>query len=328
MDTSRAPEACPGVASTKAGKESACAGCPNQGVCASGKSAGPDPDIAEIGRKLHTVKHILLILSGKGGVGKSTVSSNLARALAQNEQNSVGLLDIDICGPSIPTTMGLLDEQVHQSSSGWSPVYVADNLAVMSCGFLLASADDAVIWRGPKKNGLIKQFLRDVDWGQLDYLIIDTPPGTSDEHLSIVQYLKNHHSVRAVIVTTPQELALLDVRKQLDFCARVDLKMIGFVVNMSGFVCPKCEKESDIFSKKLHGVEQLSKEKQLPILGHIPLDPAIGKACDNGESCFDVAPNSISAKVLLEIANNIENSLKSANGVNGGAGDTVEAMEQ
>eukprot|EP00075_Anas_platyrhynchos_P036071 XP_027325324.1 cytosolic Fe-S cluster assembly factor NUBP1 isoform X4 [Anas platyrhynchos] len=151
----------------------------------------------------------------------------------------VALLDIDICGPSIPKMMGLEGEQVHQSGSGWSPVYVEENLSVMSVGFLLSSPDDAVIWRGPKKNGLIKQFLRDVDWGEIDYLIIDTPPGTSDEHLSIVQYLGASHVDGAVIITTPQEVSLQDVRKEINFCHKVKLPIIGVVENMSGFICPK-----------------------------------------------------------------------------------------
>jgi len=131
--------------------------------------------------------------------------------------------------------------QVHQSGSGWSPVFVEDNLGVMSVGFLLSSPDDAVIWRGPKKNGMIKQFLRDVDWGEVDYLIVDTPPGTSDEHLSAVQYLSAARIDGAVIITTPQEVSLQDVRKEINFCHKVKLPIIGVVENMSVFICPKCK---------------------------------------------------------------------------------------
>ncbi|XP_010781811.1 cytosolic Fe-S cluster assembly factor nubp1 isoform X3 [Notothenia coriiceps] len=236
-----APQHCPGTASEQAGKTSSCDGCPNQKACASGATKAPDPAIAEIGAKMATVKHIILVLSGKGGVGKSTFSAHLAHALASDNTKEVALLDVDICGPSIPRIMGLEGEQVHQSGSGWSPVYVDDNLAVMSIGFLLSSPDDAVIWRGPKKNGMIKQFLRDVDWGELDYLIVDTPPGTSDEHLSIVQYLSSTHIDGAVIITTPQEVSLQDVRKEIRFCQKVKLPIIGVVENMSGFVCPSCK---------------------------------------------------------------------------------------
>jgi len=153
---------------------------------------------------MSSVKHKILVLSGKGGVGKSTFTAHLAHGLAADDSKQIAVLDVDICGPSIPKVMGLEGEQVHQSGSGWSPVYVEDNLGVMSVGFLLSSPSDAVIWRGPKKNGLIKQFLRDVDWGEVDFLVVDTPPGTSDEHLSIVQYLSNTYVDGAIIITTPQ----------------------------------------------------------------------------------------------------------------------------
>jgi len=213
------PEHCPGTQSDQAGKANACEGCPNQQICATAPK-GPDPDIADIVERMKTVKHKILVLSGKGGVGKSTVSAQLSFAFASDTDSEVGLLDIDICGPSIPRMLGLVGEQVHQSSVGWSPVYIQDNLAVMSVGFLLGSQDEAVVWRGPKKNGLIKQFLRDVNWGELDYLVIDTPPGTSDEHLSITQYLRETGVDGAVIITSPQEVSLIDVRKEINFCKK------------------------------------------------------------------------------------------------------------
>lgn len=167
---------CPGVNSKEAGKSSSCAGCPNQKLCASGLANKKDPAIDEIKESMKTIKHKILVLSGKGGVGKSTFSSQLALALAQDSKCQVGVLDIDLCGPSIPRMFGLEGEELHQSNLGWTPAYYEDNLAVVSIGFMLPKHDDAVIWRGPKKNGLIKQFLRDVYWGDyLDYLIIDTP---------------------------------------------------------------------------------------------------------------------------------------------------------
>ncbi len=137
--------------------------------------------------------------------------------------------------------MGAANESFHTSASGWSPVYVADNLGVMSIQFMLPNQDDAIIWRGPKKNGLIKQFLKDVEWGELDFLLVDTPPGTSDEHLSVNSYLKETGVDGAVVVTTPQEVSLLDVRKEIDFCRKAGIKVLGVVENMSGFVCPNCE---------------------------------------------------------------------------------------
>ncbi|KAM4632055.1 cytosolic Fe-S cluster assembly factor NUBP1 [Discoglossus pictus] len=301
-----APEHCPGTDSSEAGKSSACQGCPNQAVCATGKAAGPDPAVQEIKEKMATVKHKILVLSGKGGVGKSTFSAHLAHGLAEDESKQVALLDVDICGPSIPRMMGLEDEQVHQSGSGWSPVYVEDNLAVMSVGFLLGSPDDAVIWRGPKKNGMIKQFLRDVDWGELDYLIIDTPPGTSDEHLSVVQYLSSAHIDGAVIITTPQEVSLQDVRKEINFCHKVKLPIIGVVENMSGFICPKCKNESQIFPPTTGGAEKMCSDLNIPLLGKVPLDPNIGKSCDTGKSFLTEAPDSPATESYRKIIQRIK----------------------
>ncbi|XP_069839771.1 cytosolic Fe-S cluster assembly factor NUBP1 isoform X2 [Dendropsophus ebraccatus] len=241
---------------------------------------------------MSTVKHKILVLSGKGGVGKSTFSAHLAHGLAEDEGKQIALLDVDICGPSIPKIMGLEGEQVHQSGSGWSPVYVEDNLAVMSVGFLLGSPDDAVIWRGPKKNGMIKQFLRDVDWGEVDYLIVDTPPGTSDEHLSVIQYLSAAQIDGAVIITTPQEVSLQDVRKEINFCRKVKLPIIGVVENMSGFICPKCKNESQIFPPTTGGAEKMCTDLSIPLLGRVPLDPNIGRSCDTGKSFFTEIPDS------------------------------------
>lgn len=281
-----AAEHCPGTQSDSAGKTSACAGCPNQQICSSGETKGPDPTIELVKERLVEVKNKLLVLSGKGGVGKSTVTSLLSRAMAQkfNEKN-FGVLDIDICGPSQPRMLGVMGEQVHQSGSGWSPVYIEDNLSLMSIGFLLGSQDDAIIWRGPKKNGMIRQFLSEVDWGQLDYLVLDTPPGTSDEHLSATTYLCNTTgNWGAVLVTTPQEVSLLDVRKEITFCKRLKVPIVGVIENMSGFVCPKCSTQSDIFPATTGGAAQMCEEMEVPFLGSLPLDPKITKSCDLGHN--------------------------------------------
>jgi Mrp family chromosome partitioning ATPase len=195
--------------------------------------------------------------------------------------------------------MGVEKETIHISNEGWSPVWVSDNLAVMSVQFMLPSADSAVIWRGAKKNGLIKQFLKDVVWGDLDFLLVDTPPGTSDEHLSVNAFLQGSSGVAgALVVTTPQEVALLDVRKELDFCRKAGIKVLGLVENMSGFVCPKCTKESDIFPASTGGAEGLAREVGVPFLGKVPLDPRIGLACDEGESFFDAWPESPACDAL------------------------------
>ncbi|XP_013387008.1 cytosolic Fe-S cluster assembly factor nubp1-A [Lingula anatina] len=310
-----APEQCPGTQSEEAGKSSACAGCPNQIICASGAAKEPDPAIEEIRQRMTSVKHKIVVLSGKGGVGKSTFTAHLAHGIANDDTKQVAVLDVDICGPSIPRVMGLDGEQVHQSGSGWSPVYVEDNLGVMSVGFLLGSPEDAVIWRGPKKNGLIKQFLRDVDWGEIDYLVIDTPPGTSDEHLSVVQYLSAANVDGAVIITTPQEVSLLDVRKEINFCKKVDLPVIGVVENMSGFVCPNCKIESQIFPPTTGGAVKMCQDMQVPFLGKLPLDPRIGKCCDEGKSYLSEVPDSPASQAFREIIQKIQITCDTSAGV-------------
>jgi len=320
------PEHCPGTQSEKAGKESACAGCPNQTICASGQAREADPAVSEIGEKLKDVKHKVMILSGKGGVGKSTFTAQLAFELAgtdvddgeicdsdgkgvEEEENEeavlqVGIMDVDICGPSIPQLVGVEGAQVHTSSMGWEPVYVQDNLAVMSIGFLLKSQSDAVIWRGPKKNGLIKQFLRDVYWGPLDFLLIDTPPGTSDEHLSLAQYLKEASVDGAIIITTPQEVSLQDVRKEINFCRKVGINIIGVVENFSGFVCPNCKNTSNIFAPSTGGASVMCEKMNVPFLGKIPLDPLVAQSCEEGRRAYNVkgSPSSLAfAEIFKKI---------------------------
>jgi Mrp family chromosome partitioning ATPase len=302
------PEHCPGPESQQAGTADSCAGCPNQAICASAPK-GPDPDIPIISARLENVKHKILVLSGKGGVGKSTFTSLLAHAFATNPENMVGIMDTDICGPSIPKMMGVEDETVHVSGSGWSPVYIMDNLGVMSIQFLLPNRDDAIIWRGPKKNGLIKQFLKDVEWGELDFLLVDTPPGTSDEHLSVNSFLKESGIDGAVMVTTPQEVSLLDVRKEIDFCRKAGIKIIGIAENMSGFVCPNCKGESQIFKASTGGAKALAAEMGIPFLGAVPLDPRIGLACDYGESFFDSFPDSPACLAFREVVKNVAGQL-------------------
>ena len=321
-----ANEGCVGPTSELAGKSSACDGCPNQRQCQSGafndKNAQGEltEDERAIRTRLERVKRVILVLSGKGGVGKSTMAQALARELSENSttNNKVGLLDIDICGPSVPTMTKKEGADVHRSNSGWQPVYVTDNLAVMSIGFLLPNKDDSVVWRGPRKNGLIKQFLCDTEWGELDYLIVDAPPGTSDEHLSIVQYLKAARIDGALIVTTPQEVAMADVRKEVSFCEKTAVKVLGVVENMSGselkmdevkFYSRENEAQdvTEIVRDALHakgiafnqlmidcpvfaatrgGAERMCIDKGIRFLGKIPLDPGIGSAGEDGESVF------------------------------------------
>ncbi|MCK5852365.1 Mrp/NBP35 family ATP-binding protein [bacterium] len=228
--------------------------------------------------KMKRIKHKILVLSGKGGVGKSTVAANLAVSLAL-EGKKVGLLDIDIHGPSIPAILNLAGQKLESDGETIIPVKMSENFKVMSIGFMLGNEDDALIWRGPMKNQVIKQFLKDVDWGELDFLIIDSPPGTGDEPLSIIQMLEDADG--AVIVTTPQNVAISDVRKGISFCRKMNLPVIGVLENMSGFICPKCGEVTDIF--KSGGGEKMAKEMKVPFLGKIPIDPQIVEACDSGK---------------------------------------------
>lgn len=289
-------------------------GCPNQKSCASGDAAdaGPDPDLVAIARRLKDpVRHKILVLSGKGGVGKSTVSAQLSMCLSGSfHGKEVGLLDVDVCGPSVPHMLGLEGEEVRMSQSGWSPVYLSENLGVMSIGFMLPAKDDAVIWRGVRKSGLIKQFLRDVNWGELDYLIVDAPPGTSDEHISLVQLLKGSDVDGALIVTTPQEVSLMDVRKEINFCRKSGTKVLGVVENMSGFVCPHCDKCTDMFFPSSGGAEKMCAEMGVPFLGKIPLDPRISMAGEFGRSLFEDINTSRGIEAFKEIVTNLRNEVE------------------
>ncbi|GMM33417.1 Fe-S cluster-binding ATPase [Saccharomycopsis crataegensis] len=305
------PENCPGPESENAGKSDACNGCANQSICES-LPKGPDPDIPLIQDNLSQIQHKVLVLSGKGGVGKSTFTSMLSWALASDEALEVGVMDLDICGPSLPKMLGTENEIIHQSNSGWSPVYVDDNLGLISIQFMLPDSDAAIIWRGSKKNSLIKNFLKDVNWGPLDYLVIDTPPGTTDEHLTINNYLSktNGGIDGAVLITTPQEVSLLDVRKELNFCLKAGIKILGLIENMSGFVCPNCKGESKIFKPTTGGGKALAKEFGIKFLGSIPLDPRIGKACDQGQSFLDMYEDSPATDAILDIVNQLRDDVE------------------
>ncbi|KAH9598520.1 Flagellum site-determining protein YlxH/ Fe-S cluster assembling factor NBP35 [Trypanosoma melophagium] len=242
---------------------------------------------------LTNVKHIILVVSGKGGVGKSTVACQLALALTHTHGKQVGLLDVDICGPSVPTICGVASRDVYRGENGWEPISLLANsssspslhsgdLKIMSIAFLLPSENDAVVWRGPKKDAMIRQFVTDVHWGTLDFLIIDTPPGTSDEHLTLCEVLRPLNPAGAVIVTTPQDVATDDVKKELSFCHKMGIRCLGIVENMSGFVCPHCAHCTDIFSRG--GGKKLAEMYEVEFLGSIPIDPMLSIAEDKGQS--------------------------------------------
>lgn len=227
---------------------------------------------------LFGIRHKIVVLSGKGGVGKSSVAANLAVALSLQGKKT-GLLDVDLHGPSIPILLGIEGCFPATTADRIEPVAYNGNLKVMSVGLMLNDQAEAVIWRGPAKHGVIKQFLAAVAWGALDYLIVDCPPGTGDEPLSVIQLLEGADG--AIIVTTPQDVALNDVRKSVTFCRQLKLPVIGVVENMSGFVCPHCGEGVDIF--KSGGGSTMADEMDVPFLGRIPLDPAMVNAGDEGE---------------------------------------------
>jgi Mrp family chromosome partitioning ATPase len=242
------------------------------------------------------IKHKVLVLSGKGGVGKSTVAVNLAAALAMAGKK-IGLLDIDIHGPSIPQLLHVKNSQITGSDDGLCPVKVEFGegvLYVMSIGFLLPGRDDAVIWRGPRKYGLIRQFLKDVDWGELDYLVVDSPPGTGDEPLAVVELIENADG--AVIVTTPQQVAVQDVRRCVMFCREVNLPVLGVIENMSGFICPKCGEHLPIFGSD--GGRTMATEMGVPYLGAIPIETEVVASGEEGRPIVQSHPHSETARAF------------------------------
>ncbi len=245
----------------------------------------------------------IVVLSGKGGVGKSTVAVNLATALALNGLR-VGLLDVDIHGPSVPTMLGLENETLKGGPEGLFPVEFG-GLKIMSLGFLLQNPDDAVIWRGPMKMGVIKQFLTDVQWGDLDYLIVDAPPGTGDEPLSICQLIQPLDG--AVIVTTPQKVAAIDVRKSISFCRRLAVPVLGVIENMSGFVCPKCGEVTQILPTG--GGKKIAEDMEVNFLGAIPMDPAIAQSGDTGKVFIYHSSKTTTGKIMQDIINQITDDL-------------------
>ena len=332
----------------------------------SASQQGPD---AKIIRRLSTIKHIIIVLSGKGGVGKSSVAAQLALSLSstpiaasassdsKGEAGSsngartyiprVGILDVDLTGPSIPRMVGLDGSNVKQSSDGWVPVYAdaTQRLAVMSVGFLLRSKNDSVVWRGPKKNAMIKQFLGDVRWGELDYLIIDTPPGesfacfkcdplsrtntptftagTSDEHISLLEYLRTFNPT-AVLVTTPQAVSLADNLRSLDFTRKTALPLLGLIENMSGYVCPHCDECTNVWGRG--GGEALANREGIHFLGRIPIDPGLVRVLDDAkEEAIKTAQDSSSAAAKAGVKDVSEPLPEGADLVEGKAGSTSAA---
>ncbi|MDE5833154.1 MAG: Mrp/NBP35 family ATP-binding protein [Desulfovibrio sp.] len=285
-----------------------CSSCPSGSNCAHSASTGgdgvcDDPFAVQDGIIAETLKHIkhkIFVMSGKGGVGKSSVTVNAAAALA-SKGYKVGILDVDMHGPSVPNLLRLdASVELDEKTGKMLPARRDENLSVISMDSLLQDRDQAILWRGPKKSSAIRQFLADVDWGELDYLFIDSPPGTGDEHMTV---LKSIPDAKCVVVTTPQEISLADVRKAINFLQYADASILGLVENMSGLVCPNCGEEISIFKKG--GGINLAKKYGLDFLGAIPLDPAAAVAADRGEPIVNL-PESVASKVaFLELADKI-----------------------
>lgn len=252
-------------------------------------------DRQQLESRLCRIRHKIVVMSGKGGVGKSTVAVNLATALTMAGKR-VGLLDVDIHGPSVPTMLGLESEELSSDENGLIPAELC-GMKVMSVGFLLQNQDQAVIWRGPMKMSAIKQFIKDVAWGDLDYLIIDAPPGTGDEPLSVCQLIKDLDG--AIIVTTPQKVAAVDVRKSITFCQQLKLPVLGIVENMSGFVCPKCGELTPIFSSG--GGKGIAEDMGIAFLGSLPIDINVGKAGDMGQAFIQHYATTATAGIMRDI---------------------------
>jgi len=269
---------------------------------------GMDEESKKIKARMSKIKHKLLVISGKGGVGKSTIAVNLAYAYTIKGQ-SAGLLDIDIHGPSIGRLAGIEGLPLTLNPDQSIEPIEKGGVRIVTMASLLQDTDQPVIWRGPLKMKAIKQFLGDINWGELDWLVIDSPPGTGDEPLSICQLLPDLDG--SIIVTTPQDVALLDARKTVKFSQALGVKVIGIIENMSGFVCPHCGKRTDIF--KTGGGEKAAKEFGIPFLGRLPLEPAIMESCELGKPYVWMFPESESAKEIMKIADKIAEIIETTN---------------
>jgi Mrp family chromosome partitioning ATPase len=262
----------------------------------------PDPQGAQavkdaaLKESLGKIKNKIIVMSGKGGVGKTSTAVNLSIALAKNGR-CVGIMDVDLHGPDVPRMLGLKGMPQLTHNRKLSPMSYSDNLSAISIESFTPGKDDAIIWRGPLKYSAIRQFISDVEWGDLDFLIIDSPPGTGDEPLTIAQIISD---AKAIIVTTPQEVALADVRKSINFCKTVKLEIFGLIENMSGLSCPHCGEMIELFGSG--GGERTAQEMGIPFLGRIPFDSNVVACGDSGACYQDVHTNSAVTRAYGDVA--------------------------
>nr|MBF0221711.1 Mrp/NBP35 family ATP-binding protein [Desulfobulbaceae bacterium] len=287
---------------------SSCGSCDSKKSSGCGSSKTQEQAKAHIAQQevsiktsLSRIKHKILVMSGKGGVGKSTVSTNLALGLA-NRGYKVGLMDVDLHGPDICRMLNLTEnlKDAQQNGGLLPPMKFGENLKVISLEYMMEDRDDPIIWRGPLKIQAIRQFIADIDWGTLDYLVIDAPPGTGDEPLTIANTIPD---AQALVVTTPQDIALADVRKSLNFCKHVKMNIVGLVENMSGLICPHCNKTVDVF--KSGGGEKTAKDFNINFLGRVPMDPRVVLGGDDGNPYLTSESDSPAVKAFAVVIDNV-----------------------
>lgn len=251
---------------------------------------------AAIKESLGRIKHKLIIMSGKGGVGKTSTSVNLAIALAARG-HQVGIIDVDLHGPDVPRMLGISGTPEMDQNQRLMPISYSEKLKAISIESFSPNKDDAIIWRGPLKFSAIRQFIGDIEWGDLDFLLIDSPPGTGDEPLTVAQQIPD---AKAIIVTTPQEVALADVRKSINFCRTVNMEIFGLIENMSGLSCPHCAEMIELFGSG--GGERTAAEMDVHFLGRIPIDPNMVTCGDSGKCYQEIYPDSVVTKAFGEVA--------------------------
>jgi Mrp family chromosome partitioning ATPase len=288
------------------GRDTSCSTC-NETDCDAARKDHHEDKLLKMKLRLNAISNKIMVMSGKGGVGKSTVAANLAVALARRGYKT-GLLDADIHGPNIPKLLGLEDGRLLGSPEGIMPIESTAGLKVVSVAYVLDTPDTPVIWRGAMKHGVIRQFLGEVAWGELDILIVDLPPGTGDEPLSVAQSIESADG--SIIVTTPQDVALLDSRKSIAFSKKIGVPVLGVVENMSGLICPHCNKPIDMFIPG--GGEAAAHEMGVAFLGRIPADPAVMQGGDAGVPFAGEEPQGGAASAFEEIVDRIEKNLKPA----------------